>query len=487
MSHLQVYRQSLSLLTDLYQLTMAYGYWRSGIDQSEAVFHLFFRNHPFGSGFTVSCGLHTAIEFLERFRYRADDLAYLQELRGNDKQPLFEDAFLDHLGQLVLDCDIDAIPEGTVVFPQEPLIRVRGSLLQAQLIETALLNCINFETLVATKAARVCLAAGGDPVLEFGLRRAQGPDGGISASRAAYVGGCAGTSNVLAGKLFGIPVRGTHAHSWVMAFETEMEAFEEYSRAMPNNCLLLVDTYDTLEGVRKAAEIGRRLREQGHEMVGVRLDSGDLAGLSKEARRILNDAGLENAVIVASNDLDEHLIAELKRQGARINVWGVGTKLATAFDQPALGGVYKLSAIRRPGEQWRYTLKLSEQPVKVSTPGILQVRRFHASDGSPLADAVFDINHDTSGPFTLIDPLDPDNQTDFPGDAAAEDLLVPIFRSGRLVYRMPETAAARTRTIAQLASLDESVKRLAHPARYLVGLERQLHDVKSRMISGAED
>src|SRR5688572_29036188 len=369
-STLPLYGQSLSLLTDLYQLTMAYGYWKLGRGEQEAVFHLTFRKHPFAGGFTVACGLHAAIDYLRALRFDESDLAYLATLKGNDGRPLFEGGFLDYLRDMRFTCDVDAIPEGTAVFPHEPLVRVRGPILQCQLVETPLLAMVNFQTLVATKAARVCQATRGEPVLEFGLRRAQGIDGGLSASRAAYVGGCAATSNVLAGKLFGIPVRGTHAHSWVMSFDSELEAFRAYADAMPNNCVFLVDTYNTLEGVRRAVQVGREMRERGaHEMVGIRLDSGDLAYLSIEARKILDAGGFPKAQILASNDLDEQIITSLKEQGATIAIWGVGTKLVTAYDQPALGGVYKLSALRGADDAWKYKLKLSEQTAKVSNPG----------------------------------------------------------------------------------------------------------------------
>src|SRR5215213_2354655 len=357
-STLPLYGQSLSLLTDLYQLTMAYGYWKLGRGEQEAVFHLTFRKHPFAGGFTVACGLHAVIDYLRALRFDESDVGYLATLKGNDGRPLFDRKFLDYLRDMRFTCDIDAIPEGTAVFPHEPLVRVKGPILQAQIIETPLLNLVNFQTLIATKAARVCLAARGEPVLEFGLRRAQGIDGALSASRAAYVGGCAATSNVLAGRLFGIPVKGTHAHSWVMSFEDEREAFQEYAEALPNNCVFLADTYDTLEGVRRAAEVGKKLRARGHEMVGIRLDSGDLAYLSIEARKILDEAGFPRAAILASNDLDENLIASLKEQGAKVNVWGVGTKLVTAYDQPALGGVYKMAAIRaKDGKAWEHKVK----------------------------------------------------------------------------------------------------------------------------------
>ncbi len=289
----------------------------------------------------------------------------------------FPKNFLTLIEGMTIDVDIDAIAEGTVVFAHEPLIRVTGPLWQCQWIETALLNLINFQTLIATKAARVCDAAVGQPVLEFGLRRAQGIDGALSASRAAYIGGCAATSNVLAGRLLGIPVKGTHAHSWVMCFDDELAAFDAYAAAMPNNCVFLVDTYDTIEGVRNAIVVGQRLRQSGHQMVGVRLDSGDLAQLSIAARRLLDEAGFENAAIVASNDLDEIEIEKLKQAGATIAVWGVGTNLVTARDQPALGGVYKLAAIQDSDGQWQPRIKLSELPIKTSTPGIQQIRRYY--------------------------------------------------------------------------------------------------------------
>ena len=269
----ELYRPSLALLTDLYQLTMAYAYWKSGMEELQAAFHLSFRRNPFAGGFTIACGLEYAIDLLESLRFEAEDLAYLAEVRGSDGEKLFDAAFLDHLASMRLACDVDAVPEGTVVFPLEPLVRVTGPIVHAQLVETPLLNLINFQSLIATKAARVVSAARGDPVLEFGLRRAQGSDGGLAASRAAWVGGCAATSNVMAGRLFGIPVSGTHGHSWVMAFDDELSAFRAYAEALPNNCTFLVDTYDTREGVRHAIEVGRELRARGHEMLGVRLDS----------------------------------------------------------------------------------------------------------------------------------------------------------------------------------------------------------------------
>lgn len=477
----ELYRPSLALLTDLYQLTMAHGYYRSGLGEHEAVFHLTFRKNPFQGGFTIACGLAWVIDLLESLRFDAEDLAYLRGLRGADAEPLFDEGFLAELGQLSLRCDVDAVPEGSVVFPHEPLLRVRGPIVQAQLFETALLNIVNFQTLIATKAARVALAAAGEPVLEFGLRRAQGVDGALAASRAAYLGGCHATSNVLAGRLFGIPVRGTHAHSWVMAFDDELAAFHAYARAMPNNCVFLVDTYDTLAGVDHAIEVGRWLRAEGREMIGIRLDSGDLAYLSLEARRKLDAAGFPAATIVASNDLDEHIIESLKRQGAAIAVWGVGTKLITAYDEPALGGVYKLSAIRAPGEPWRRKVKLSEQAIKTSTPGILQVRRYRDASG-PVADLIHDVELGLPAPVTMIDPLDPTRRRSLEPSLASEELLVPIFRGGRRVYEVPPLEETRARAAAELASFHAGIRRFVNPHRFPVGLERSLHEQKTRLI-----
>ncbi|MBU0616390.1 MAG: nicotinate phosphoribosyltransferase [Planctomycetes bacterium] len=477
----EIYRSSLALLTDLYELTMAYGYWKAGVGDREAVFNLFFRKHPFQSGFSIACGLSYVVDYLANFRFDDSDLAYLAELRGNDERPLFEPAFLDYLRSLEFDCDVDAVPEGTVVFPQEPLVRVRGPIIPSQIIETPLLNLINFQTLIATKAARICTATRGDPVLEFGLRRAQGIDGGLAVSRAAYVGGCAATSNVLAGKLFKIPVKGTHAHSWIMAFDNEQEAFDTYADAMPNNCVFLVDTYDTLEGVRHAVQVGRSLRERGHKMLGIRLDSGDLAYLSIEARRILDDAGFTDAVIVASNDLDEHIIASLKEQGATIGMWSVGTRLATAHDQPAMGGVYKLTAIRKPGQQWGYKLKVSEQAIKTSTPGIQQVRRF-ADRNEFIADMIYDEQLGPGNGVTLIDPIDSTRRRKITADTAHTDLLVPVFRRGRLVYDVPPLDAARQRAHDQLSRFHAGIRRFVNPHQYPVGLEQRLHELKTELI-----
>lgn len=481
----QLYRPSLALLTDLYQLTMAYGYWKAGLADHEAVFHLSFRKLPLGSGFALACGLHHAIDLLRSFRLDEADIEYVASIRGNDGGRMFDGGFLDYLRGLRVSCDIDGVSEGTCVFPHEPLLRVRGPIIPCQLLETPLLNAINFQTLVATKAARICLAARGKPVLEFGLRRAQGPDGGLTASRAAFVGGCAATSNVLAGRLFGIPVRGTHAHSWVMAFETELEAFRAYADAMPNNCVMLVDTYDSLDGVRHAITIGRRLREHGHELAGIRLDSGDLAWLSREARRLLDEAGFDRAAIVASNDLDEAIIESLQLQGARIDIWGVGTKLVTSYDQPALGGIYKLSATRAPGSVWQHRIKVSEQAIKTSNPGMLQVRRFADGNGQALGDVIYDELTAVQEPWTMIDPMDPTRRRALPSDAEHGDLMVPVFRGGECVYAKPSLEQVRARAADQLAHLHDGVKRRLNPHTYPVGLEARLHDLKTSMVLAA--
>jgi nicotinate phosphoribosyltransferase len=452
--------QGLGLATDLYQITMCAGYWKRGIHNREAVFHLGFRKAPFGGNWAIAGGLGTAAEFLSGWGFDEDDLAFLAELRGADGEPLFEPGFLAWLGTQHIDCDVDAIPEGSLVFAHEPLLRIRGSLAQAQLLETPLLTILNFQTLIATKAARVKLAAGDDTVLEFGLRRAQGLDGGLSASRAAYVGGADATSNVLAARLFGIPVRGTHAHAWVMVFDEEKEAFQAYAEALPNNCVFLVDTYNTLHGVQNAIEIGRYLEDRGQRLLGIRLDSGDLLGLSLQARAMLDAAGFVDAQIVASNDLDEHEISRLKAAGAPIGVWGVGTRLATGHEQSALGGVYKLAAIQNEQGEWMDRVKLSEQAVKVSIPGILQVRR--RVDPHTLRFAGDLIWDERDGAPPKHHPDD-------------HDLLVPLFRRGEGRLEQADLNAARARRAASLARLPEGVleNRLAYGVELEAGVERR--------------
>jgi len=472
------------LLTDLYQLTMAQGYWQHGRAEEQAVFHLGFRSHPFKGSFALACGLEQAVEVIERLGYDHDQRAYLATLTGNDGRPLFARGFLDWLGTVRPTVDVDAMPEGTACFAHEPLLRVRGPLVQAQLLETALLTILNFQTLIATKSARICAAAEGEPVLEFGLRRAQGLDGGLSASRAAYIGGCVATSNVAAGARFAIPVRGTHAHSWVMAFPDEREAFAAYAEAMPNNCVFLVDTYDTLRGVDRAIAEAVELRKRGFEMVGIRLDSGDLAELSKAARRKLDAAGFERASIVASNDLDEYRITALKRAGAAVSVWGVGTRLATAYDQPALGGVYKLSALRADADQpWRRMVKLSDTPIKTSTPGILQVRRLREA-GAPVLDVVYDEEFGPPEPGAVVRDIDPlsDQTMTLPRASEASDLLIPVLRGGERVGQAPSTAQIREHAVAEYASLPASVVRLEQPERYGVALESRVAELKRALI-----
>ncbi|HEV8051054.1 MAG TPA: nicotinate phosphoribosyltransferase [Parachlamydiaceae bacterium] len=480
--NLHAHNQSLALLTDLYQLTMSYGYWKAGMDNKEAVFHLFFRKRPFQGGFTITAGLEAVIDYLKKFRFDPNDLAYLATLNVADDEPLFEPAFFDYLANMKFTCSVDAVPEGNVVFPYEPLIRVQGPLIQCQLLESPLLNLVNFPTLIATKAARICIAADGDPVLEFGLRRAQGIDGSLTASRAAYIGGCEGTSNVLAGKMFGIPVRGTHSHSWIMVFDDEKEAFQTYAEQLPNNCIFLVDTYNTLEGVKKAIEVGLWLKKRGKKMLGIRLDSGDLAYLSIKSRDLLDEAGFNDAVIIASNELDETIISELKRQGAKIGVWGVGTSLVTAGNQPALDGVYKLSAIRNPGEPWKYKLKLSEQMIKISNPGILQIKRYTGSEGY-ITDAIYDTSLGIDNNGSIIDPFDFTRQKAINKNWTSKDLLIPIFKDGKCVYDLPSLKEIRANTQKELDQFHTGIKRFINPHEYIVGMEKSLYDLKLKLIT----
>lgn len=477
----QLYRQSLGLLTDFYQLSMSCGYWKKKLDKREAVFHLFFRRIPFQGGFTVAAGLEYVVDYLENFHFDASDIEFLAKLEGPDTKPYFPTEFLDYLSKLRFTGHIDAVPEGTVVFPYEPLLRIQAPLIECQLLESPLLNLINFSTLIATKAARTCLAAQGEPILEFGLRRAQGIDGALTASRAAYIGGCHSTSNVLAGKMFGIPVKGTHSHSWVMVFDDELESFQAYAETLPNNCIFLVDTYDTIEGVKKAIQVGKWLKERGKKLLGIRLDSGDLADLSIRSRKLLNDAGFNDALILASNELDETLISELKRQGACISVWGVGTNLVTGKDYPALDGVYKLSAIRNARHEWVYKLKLSEQMLKISNPGILQVRRFY-SENEAAADIIYDIHSAPQEGKVVVDPINPINEYIIKKGLNFKDLLQPIFRDGKSVYKLPTLQEIRQNTARELANFPVGIKRFLNPHHYIVGMEKSLFDIKVDLI-----
>jgi nicotinate phosphoribosyltransferase len=477
----QTYSTSLALLTDLYQLTMGYGYWHHKMHERRSVFHLFFRRCPFDGQYAIAAGLAPAIEWLRTFCVSLDDVAYLSTLSGNDEQPLFSSPFLDAINGMRLEIDIDAVAEGTAVYAHQPLLRVTGPLWQCQWIETALLNIVNFQTLIATKASRVCDAAGGDAVLEFGLRRAQGIDGAISASRAAFIGGCDATSNVLAGRLLGIPVKGTHAHSWVMSFGDELSSFQAYAEAMPNNCVFLVDTYDTIEGVRQAIEVGKHIRQSGHRMAGIRLDSGDLAELSIQSRSLLDEAGFQDAMIVASNDLDEHMIEDLKRKGSRIAVWGVGTNLVTARDQPALGGVYKLAAIEDDQGNWQPRIKLSELPIKTSTPGIQQVRRYY-DEQFMMGDTIYsELIGPPNSPSSIS--FSGDDTLDFSQAARHEDLLQPILRGGQPVSFLPTLKDTREHANRQRSLIPASSRRIRGGDPYPVGLERRLSQQKQRMIS----
>jgi len=477
-----IYNQSLTLLTDLYQVTMAYSYWKSGLSERESVFNLYFRSHPFKGGFTVSCGLETALDFLEGFRFADEDLDYLATLNGNDGKPMFEEAFLKYLGDMEFSCDVYAMPEGSLVFPFEPILFVKGPILQAQLIETPLLNIINYQTLIATKSARINVAAKGEPVLEFGLRRAQGIDGAVTASRAAYIGGCSATSNVLAGKIFDIPVAGTHAHSWVMTFEKEIDAFEAYAKAMPNNCLLLVDTYDVKKGIENAIHVGKYLRDQGKKLNGIRLDSGDLAEQSQMARKMLDDAGFQDASIVASNDLDEYLLESLHEQESAIDTWGIGTKLVTAFDQPALGGVYKLASVEGDHGNMIDKIKLSEQTVKINIPGMQQVMRVREGE-KYLADVIFEYNKPLGGVVNSIDPQDPTKRKMINLEHYDSALLLhEVMLQGKRIRPVTRLKDIRQRVENELSRLPRKVKRFTNPHLYFVGLEKKLYETREELI-----
>lgn len=481
-STIGIYGKSMALLTDLYSLTMAQSFWKEGLHETEVSFHAYFRANPFKGGYAIAAGLGLFVDFIKTFHFDDSDIQFLRTVNGSDGQPLFEEQFLQYLAELRFSADVDAVPEGTAVFPFEPILRIKGSVLQAVLFEGLLLNCLNFSTLVATKAARISYVTKNELVIEFGLRRAQGIDGALTATRAAYIGGVSATSNVLAAKLFGIPVKGTHAHCWVMFFGDELDAFKRYARAMPNNSLFLVDTYDTLLGVKNAIAVGRWLKKEGHKFLGVRLDSGDLGWLSIKARKLLDEAGFKDAAIVGSNDLDERLIESIKHQGGVLTVWGVGTKLVTAYDQPALGGVWKIGAVKAKDESWEYRLKASENPIKTSIPGILQVRRFYNQDGTLMCDAIYD---EIMGPDEIshiIDPMNSDYRRGVSKEAVYEDLLKPIFRNGRFVGEHLSLEEARARTLQSLAGLDGTVLRHDNPHTYKVGLSPNLFALRQSLI-----
>ena len=475
--------RNLTLLTDLYELTMAQGYWQQGKADTQACFYAFFRENPFRGGYAVFCGLDQVARLADGFSFTPDDTDYLAGLPAPGGGTLFDPAFLDWLRATPLSVDIDAVDEGSVVFPREPLVRVTGSLLQCQLLEPAILNGVNFQTLIATKAARICHAAQGRPVSEFGLRRAQGPDGATSASRAAFVGGCANVANVLAGKEHGIPVSGTHAHSWVMAFDSELEAFRAYVRTFPENAVLLVDTYDVEQGVANAIAVAHEMAARGEKLLAVRIDSGDLAWLSKKARAMLDDAGLPEVGIVLSNDLDEYTITSLNEQGASYTALGVGTHLATGYDQPALGGVYKLAAIREAGGAWQPRMKVSENTWKVTIPGVLDTRRYYHADGSFSGDVVFDVNAPFPDEPVAVNPLDETSRKRFGTELASETLLHPLVRDGKTVAGLDLSAqTAQSRCKGQLGKLDGSIQRFMNPHGYPAGVESGLYDRRTQMI-----
>ena len=423
-------------------------------------------------------------DLVDGFTFSEDDLEYLASIPAPGGGMLFKPEFIDYLRDFKLSVDIEAVAEGEIVFPYEPLVRVTGPIMECQLLETALLNCVNFETLIATKAARVCMAAEA-PVAEFGLRRAQGAAGGVWASRAAVVGGCASTSNVLAGKLFDLPVSGTHAHSWVMSFPDELSAFRAYAKAFPTNCVLLVDTYDVAQGIKNAITVGLEMRERGEKLTGIRIDSGDLSWLAKMARTMLDEAGLTDCGIVLSNDLDEYTIRSIRDEGAQVMSWGVGTKLATAYDQPSLGGVYKLSATRENGESaWIDHVKISESSAKLTTPGVLNVRRYYFEDGRIAGDMVFDTNAAVNEGEVIVDPMDGLRRKDLSGKTWRE-LLIPLARAGKTVLsdEFRSAKAAQARTKQGLATLDESQKRTLNPHTYPVGLDKDLFDRRRDLVA----
>ncbi len=473
-----------ALQTDLYQLTMVGGYLQEGKKEQWANFDYFFRKIPDDGGYCVLAGLADLIDYIRKLRFSQEDLSYLARLG------VFPKEVLEYLENFSFTGDLWAIPEGTIVFPHEPLIRVTAPLPQAQLIESTLLNVMNFQTLIATKGARVRWAAQGDPVVDFGLRRAHGPDGALMASRAAYIGGVDATSNVLAGRLYGIPVRGTHAHSWVESFPQELEAFRAYAQVYPNSCLLLVDTYDTLRsGVPHAIQVGRELRKKGHELWGIRLDSGDLAYLSKEARRMLDEAGFPNASIVASSDLDEWIVETLKRQGARVDIWGVGTRLVTSFSCPALGGVYKLTALDEKGERMVPKIKRSDNPEKITNPGVKKVVRMYDQKGRMRGDVLFrkEDRIPKGRSFRAYHPIFSHVFKTYPRRFKMEELMVPIFQKGKLVYESPSVHDIRKSTLKNLKQLDSAYKRFRNPHTYHVSLSPSLFRIKGRLLRQASE
>lgn len=467
-----------TLLTDFYELNMMYAHFRSGTHDRVAVFDLYFRENPFKGGYTLAAGLETAVRYLQELRFTPEDIAYLRSLG------VYSPDFLEFLEGLRFTGDLDAVPEGTVVFPGIPLVRVKAPVVQAQFVETALTNIVGHQTLIATKASRVVHAAQGDRVIEFGARRAHGPDAATYGARAAIIGGCESTSNVLAGKYFEVPVSGTNAHSWVQFFDSELEAFRAWARAMPGGVLFVVDTYDTLRsGLPNAIRVARELREAGGRLIGVRLDSGDIAYLSKRARAMLDEAGFPDAIIVASSDLDEYLIRDLKAQGARVDVWGVGTKLIAAADTPALGTVYKLAAVEEGGRLVP-RIKVSENPAKVTNPGVKKAVRIYEGASGKAAGDLLMLEHEPlpgGRSVTLFDPLFPWKRKTVENFTCRE-LLVPVLRGGELVYEFPPLTAVRDYARRDLETFWDEYRRLVNPEPYPVDLSVELWQLKNRMV-----
>lgn len=474
---------NLTLLTDLYEMTMMQGYFKSNQNRT-VIFDAFYRTNPSDGGYAICAGVEQVIDYIENLHFDADDIAYLRGLQ------IFDEDFLAYLSNFRFSGDIYAIAEGSVIFPREPLIKVVAPIMEAQLVETAILNIMNHQCLIATKAARVCYAADGDGVMEFGLRRAQGPDSGTYGARAAMIGGCAGTSNVLAGQMFDVPVLGTHAHSWIMSFPDEYTAFREYARLYPNACTLLVDTYDTLKsGIPNAIRVFTEMRDAGIPLTsyGIRMDSGDLAYLSKQARTMLDEAGFSDAVIAASNDLDEYLIQSLKSQGATITSWGVGTNLITSKDCPAFGGVYKLAAIEGDDGHFIPKIKLSENTEKVTNPGNKTVYRIYDNEtGKIKADLICLVGEsfDETQDMLLFDPNEPWKKTTLPGGSYhMKELLVKVVENGRRCYTSPSVMEIRTICTREKDTLWDENKRFINPAEIHVDLSQRLYDMKQELLS----
>ncbi|MFV0465010.1 MAG: nicotinate phosphoribosyltransferase [Lachnospiraceae bacterium] len=474
---------NLTLLTDLYEMTMMQGYFKSG-NHSVVVFDAFYRNNPCEGGYAVCAGLDQVIDYVKNLHFSEDDLAYLRSLK------IFDEDFLAYLSEFHFSGDIYAIPEGSLIFPREPIIKVIAPIMEAQLLETAILNIINHQSLIATKAARVCYAAKGDGVMEFGLRRAQGPDSGIYGARAAIIGGCRGTSNVLAGRLFDVPVLGTHAHSWIMSFSDEYTAFKTYADLYPNTCTLLVDTYDTLKsGIPNAIRVFQEMKNAGikSNFYGIRMDSGDLAYLSKKARKMLDEAGFEDAVISASNDLDEHLIESLKIQGAQITSWGVGTHLITSKDNPAFGGVYKLAAIQNTSGEFVPKIKLSENTEKVTNPGNKTIFRIYDKESNKIrADLICLVGEvfDTEKDLVLFDSNEPWKKTRLHGGTfIMKEMLVPVFIGGNCIYTSPSVREIRDICTAEKDTIWDETKRFVNPAEIYVDLSDELYKMKRNLLN----